>query len=414
LNAEDLRHAALVIALVGFLAVSISYDHVLLQSAVSRHYGDFGKIYESARAFLTRGQMYEASVSTEIATSPSGSTGHPNLNAPHFELAFLPFALLSPAQAWRAWWVLNALCILAAAVIVLNELRWPRFSLAQYGAGAVFLLGSVLTGSLLSTGQVSAVLLLPVVFMWRELERNRLQEGAVWIGLLMAVKPFLGLLLLHPLVRRAHREIAIAIVVAAVLFALGLSVCGVAAYRSWIGALQSVNWTEFPMNASLWGFLARAFTETPTGAFEPVLVLPGRAVSAIGMLATCGILAATWFALAGRSTSNSKSLCLLLSAGLLCSPLGWIYYFWFLLPPLAGMASRGLNVFDRAAVAIFLVVSMIPQFLGDAGQPSSLASVSINSLYFLGLLAFWGLLAAGSFRSGEPTPSRVSPLPATS
>jgi hypothetical protein len=83
----------------------------------------------------------------------------------------------------------------------------------------------------------------------------------------------------------------------------------------------------------------------------------------------------------------------LLLASLLLSPLGWVYYLWIALGPLA--AAIGHSRFWQRPHRVDLL--LVPGLAGwlwygkmaEWGQPSPLATATLASMYFWALLSLW-------------------------
>jgi hypothetical protein len=99
--------------------------------------------------------------------------------------------------------------------------------------------------------------------------------------------------------------------------------------------------------------------------------------------------------------SVDRSFALLMITALLVSPLGWLYYVWFVLGPAVavlawgGSAARGGAFLRRVQIGLIWVagmVSVIPEVVVRSFQPSSLLTVTLGSAYFWGMAALWAAL----------------------
>jgi alpha-1,2-mannosyltransferase len=211
--------------------------------------------------------------------------------------------------------------------------------------------------AMLSLNQVTWVmwpLLLAAVAAWRT---GRWNLGAVPYGLALSIKPFLGVVLLWLIASRRWGASATALVVAAAAFALGVLAYGVQPLRLWVAALRSVQWTAAPMNASLEGWAAR-------GGGVPALVV----LAAAGLVLLVAIAAA-------RNRPVDDAWPLLLAVAVLVSPLGWIYYLWWIFP-----GRRPYRVLLSAPL-LWVPWAYIP-----ANPSSPLVSLTIGSVYFWGVV----------------------------
>src|SRR5262245_54885499 len=140
------------------------------------HMNDFGKFYYSTRLFLDGQDMYGPSPATEIPVSETESRQFLNMNPPHFHLLILPFAILSPANALALWAVVNLIALFLSLRAIARELHieWTRRRL-MWTAVAVILCSA--TGTVVVTGQLTFLLLLPVTFAWKAARQGDLNKA---------------------------------------------------------------------------------------------------------------------------------------------------------------------------------------------------------------------------------------------
>jgi hypothetical protein len=161
----------------------------------------------------------------------------------------------------------------------------------------------------------------------------------------------------------------------AVALGIGIAAYGVDVFRAWIAALGSVEWSYAVMNASWRGIVTR--TLTPSGSAGAPLVVSPEAVTPLFALGAAAILLVTFFRTARQSVEDSWPT--LMASSLLVSPLGWLYYIWWVLP--------GIRPSRLLIAAPLLWVPMVCVLWG---QPSGWATVTIGSVFFWGLLLAWG------------------------
>jgi hypothetical protein len=224
------------------------------------------------------------------------------------------------------------------------------------------------------TGQLAWMLLLPTTFAWRAARRQRWLVCGNWIGLLIAIKPFLAPLLAWLAWRGQWRSCVRAARVLAGSIVLGIVVFGGDEYGRWLWSVRSVDWYAGAFNASLWGLGLRLLR----GSFEfrPLVALHDGATIFVyaGVLA---VIVATWAA-CKRSSDIDRQWNVVVAASLLISPLGWVYYGTLLLPAWRGQWPGLL------ATGCWL----IPTPLIVVGQPSPIATL------LWGSAPFWGLALA--------------------
>jgi hypothetical protein len=394
---------------------------------------DFGRMYTSAALFLSGEDMYRWTQAAPARLEKDYVIDLYNMNPPHFHLLLLPLTLLgNPDYAFILWWVLSGWClfhvgkwILAETGIQLTE-SWRQVAL-------VLLLAFSGTSAMIYTAQLCFVLLVPLTLMWREARHGRWGRAGMVLGLLLSIKPFLAVLLAYLCWRRRWRAAASCLAVAALAFAVGVAVFGWDNHVSWRHRLaDSDSWAWLPMNAALMGMLTRTFTESIW--YVPLTCLPSVTVWLLWLSIGGALGLVTLAATSGGNSAESvdQDFALLLAASVLFCPLGWIYYLWLALPPLAALLTRGwprnasANVsasrggrWRRALVVIMLIAAFWPTILTRLGQPEALgarrapmlppigagwlfppqaiATVVIGNVYFWGLLALWTALTASGF-----------------
>ena len=368
------------------LIVAIAYDTFLVWWMFRHHMNDFGKFYWSTRQYLGGGDLYATNPATLIEVAEGEWRQFTNMNPPHFHLLLVPLALLPPAVALASWMLGGLASCLLSGWLVVREVRLSTRVAGPAVLAGVYLTAWAGTGSLLLTGQLSWLLLLPLTLMWSAVRRERWSLAGVIVGILASIKSFLLVPMAYFLIRRRWRALAASLTAFTAAFAVGLVVFGAAAHRSWLASLGGMNWPWPVLNGSLLGFLAR--TLGPSPSLAPVLLAPDLIYPVWALLALTG-LGITLVAVARRPTDADRSLALLLTASLLFSPLGWVYYAWFLIPPLVALSRNGLPERVRWLILFSLAAGLCPSPLARSAQPSALATATLGSVYFWGLAATW-------------------------
>ncbi|HEU5190899.1 MAG TPA: glycosyltransferase family 87 protein [Methylomirabilota bacterium] len=369
---------------------------------------DFGKLHASARAYLAGRDMYDLGPATlSPVRGMSGDILHYiqflNLNPPHFHLILLPLAPLPGRWALVVWGIVSLACLGLSLHLIAREAGvvltpWRRrlvvlglLSFAGFGAVAV-------------TGQVSFVLLLPMTLAWIRARRGSWAEAGVYLGLVMSVKPFLGIFLPYLVLRRRLDALGATLGAAAGAFLLGLGIFGWDAHRSWIAGLSAVTWEWVAMNASLLGFLKRVLA--PSAYYAPLFDAPGL-IGPIWLLlsAAVGVVSLTIAATDSSARTVDRGFAVLLFAALLISPLGWTYYWWLALGPMVALVAawnplaQGTTLSSTARWRRALLLVAVPGLLWPlpatvAFQPNPWATALTGSAYFWATLALWAALIA--------------------
>lgn len=353
------------------VAAGWTYWRWLIAVCATVHFNDFGKFYYGIRAWLAGGSLYALSPASYIGDLPQPLT---NLNPPHAMLLVWPVSLLPIVAAFAVWMFLNGAGMAWSAMLVARGTGWrPGF-----WPLVVLLMGAPTAGWLI-TGQLTGLLALPLALAWRHWRSGRELQGGRWFGLVLSVKPFLGLFLLWLIWRRDWRAVKGILIGSSAAVAAGMLVFGPYSYLEWAHSTAAVSWIWAPLNASVLGILTRAFGVTPYSepmAAAPWLVNPLWAISVLSILV---VLVRRL-----RSASIDDAWFLLMSAALLISPLGWVYYLWWLLPGLPRLLS------SASAFLWLLPVLVIARVSFD--HVSALGAVVLGSAY--GWALIWAFFAA--------------------
>lgn len=318
---------------------------------------DFTLFYRSAAA--PPGQMY-----ARPAGPPRG-----NMNPPQFQLLIRPLTTLPVETAAAVWRALNV-ASLVACLWFLGRRAGDRWSAADLGAALAW----APMQSAIVLNQVTWILWPLLLWAWWCWRNDRWTAGAIGFGLALSLKTFLGVFLVWLALRRQWRAVGVSLVSAAAGTGVGILAYGPSAFRAWIASLGGVEWTVAVMNASIRGLLRRTLGGDTSG-LTPVASAP-HLVTPIFLAAAAAVLAVTF--VRTRRASVDDSWPPLMAGALLASPLGWIYYIWWMLP---GIAPSRLLL--RAPLL------WLPMVVVIWGQPHAWATVTIGSAYTWGLLMAW-------------------------
>lgn len=356
-----------------------------------RQLQDYGMFDFSTRQLRAGAEMYATRPAADDPERPRPF----NLNPPHFHLLLLPLTALPPDVAFTVWMWLSLVALAAALVMIGRAVRLRAWGFASLYAAAM--LSPALHATML-TGQVGLLLLVPFTLAWIAARGGRDVAAGLWLGFCAAIKPFVLLFAVAFLVQKRWRA-------AAAMGAAGLAMCAAGAlaiglheYAAWIGQLAGVTWAEHYMNASLLGLLERTFSATPWGQ-HPLVDRPGAIGPLwIGAVVIVVIITARAWA---RMHDVDRTFLITGAAMLLVSPLGWVYYFWFVLPPLVALLVRGgvLDRRGRSLIGIASVALFVPSPLPWRSFVTGVLTSTVGSIYAWGLLLLW--LAAVTSPRGE-------------
>jgi hypothetical protein len=308
-----------------------------------------------------------------------------NMNPPIVQLALRPLTTVPLPTAAVIFRILNVVS-LCGCLWWLSRSSEERWDLADAGA----LLAWAPMASVVTLNQMTWILWPLLLWAWWCWRQQRWGAGAIGFGVALSLKPFLGVFLLWLIVTRRWRAAATATASAAVVFAIGAAAYGIDVSRAWLQALGGVTWAYADMNASLQGLLARTLTAAP-GSNSPLLVAPGF-VAPLAFLGG-GLIVLVTLARTRRWTIE-QSWTPLMVAALLASPLGWLYYIWWILP-----GTRPSRLLFESPLL------WIPWAVLFLGQPNGWLTLTLGSLYFWGLFVVW--LRRVVFERNE---SRIAPV----
>ena len=346
----DVRDAALISVAFWIMVLALWLDVRFVSATLERistHamyiHVDFDTFWRSAVAFLEGRDVYDTGARLE------------NLNPPFWILLLAPLGFLEPLLAYRVFTLIT-----------------------------------------LALGQIYPILALGLVAAWAADRRNRPALSGGALGLIVALKPSLGPVLLWPLVRRRWGALGGALVSATATTLVGAVVVGPEATLDWLRLLSGRSPSPYWDNASLPGAAARLFTNNEFAAHITTVPWAIPVAYALGV----GAIAIT-AARAGRD--SEVGLWALVAASLLASPIAWHNYLVLLGPGVLLLLGRG-----QAAPAFLLLAlqSIPPQWpLLWSEKDTVVASLALT-LYLYILIAHWlVLLFAAKEPAGVPEPA---------
>ena len=381
--------------------ILVGYNYVLLRSAHVVHWNDFGKFYYAALNWKSGASLYAPTIATKVFVESIGMQ-FLDLNPPHFHLLLLPITTVSFETSARIWLVANAVAAIAAIVLVMRELKL-RIALVHWLPLTCLSLASAATGANSLTAQCGGILMLPMALAWRSARRDEWGRCGAWLGVLVSIKPFLGLFLPTLALLRQWRALWMLCVSALGCAVLGALVFGWWSYVEWFRALQDVSWVWATMNGSIWALVEKSFGWSPY--LTPVVLRPALVTPL--SIAASAIVAIVSTRVVSRSIDHAFSVTVL--ASLLISPLGWTYYLWLAVPGCFALWRVRLSPITWMG----LLLLCVPLFGLAFGQPSALATVTVASAYTWGILALWIGTVIDQQRPVHHASSMVTTSPST-
>lgn len=380
--------AAVLIAIGG--AVVVGHSLVWRHTIGQRGAQDFGIFLTSVRHSVQGRSLYTPT-RLRSRTARRFATGPPNLNLPHTLVPLLPLAYLSPRAALGVWLAASLVALVWCATAAIRVLASRPHWLAAL-ATVVFLLAWAPSAAFSLTAQVSFLVAWPACLAWLAYRRGHGARAGAWLGLAIAIKPFIGLLVPYLVVRRDWRALGACAATGAGAVLVGAAVFGPGAYVEWLRQLPQVSWAGHYLNASWFAVVVRALGESslaPLARWEaavwPTSIAGAMAVGAV-------TLARLWPRPSSSAGIDRDWACLLLAA-LLMSPLGWCYYLWIPLWPLVALIVARAPWRAPAWGDLWLLPGLGGWLwwgqMTAWGQPSPVATVTFGSAYFWALLSLW-------------------------
>ncbi len=167
---------------------------------------------------------------------------HPFAYPPLFsELLSLLFPFFSDGKWWAVWSALTFVQLIAALIIMMRgfgeKLSWGAVALI---CGVISV--SHLTRSEVFHGQADFTILLLLVLGLRFSTLQRPFATAVAWSIMMNIKPFLGIVVVHQLVTRRYKEAVYTLIAGGSIFALSFAVFGTDAIDAFLKWRASAAW----------------------------------------------------------------------------------------------------------------------------------------------------------------------------
>ena len=338
---------------------------------------DFGAFYASGRAWNEGAAVYSA-----------GRADLPNLNPPSVvALIFAPLARLPLPTAGILWQSLGLSALAFVVVRVRRELAVEPQTIAT-AIGA--LLVTVAARYVWLEGQITWLLMVPSTLAWIAYRRNDWLVSGMWLGLIVAIKPFFAVTALALGIPVALTTAAVAVVVSVV----GMLVTSVTPWQQWmaLGGGISVTW---PLSASVWTLGTRLLGATPHDVVAWTALPLAVSICAL-------VVAGGGFAAAFGQDNRDGRWTIAIGLALLLSPLGWVYYL-----PLAWPGMVALSLQSRRSVLLLtaVVLCCIPMRVHFwAIGYGRLAGATLGAAYTWAVaLMLWGAM---QIRTGEKNRER--------
>lgn len=352
---------------------------------------DYGKFYHASRLFFLGKNIYsgkvelvkekncfviKAQIPERCVEDGSDSVAKvaklllTNLSSPSLVALLLPFGKLPFKISFLIWDFLSLMCGIASVLMVLWTYHFKNELIVMGILTAFFCYYPTFVS--LMAGQVGLLMLLLLVASWSAVRQEKQAMAGIFLGLAFSIKVFLGLFVFLFFIRRQWRLLAGFIGTVLIVTLITSLILGQNIYWQHAAVFERVHWYSSSWNASFYGFLVRLF-----GTFHekniPLVVAP---MLAQVMYYSCsafmvGIL--SWIAWPRHTSAACKPMALdllfsfTITAMLLISPLGWIYYFPTLLIPFISIwywsEKTPYENSVRLSLGLLLFLSSMPQVL---------------------------------------------------
>jgi len=392
---------------------------ILIHLPGASHRGDFSAYYLSGLAIRLGMNPYAVSLNRlagQFGFEPL-PFDHP-ADTPAMNLSFALLSWLGPESAYRVWFGVELLALLAAFLIMSRSAGRP-------GNGvkitlAVFALAFTPLADNFRWAQSQTVVLLGLAMIFAFAREHRDAPAGIALGVL-------GLLRVYPLVmggyllsRRRWRSIAWMAATIAIGGAATVAILGTAALHSYLGVLglaSGSHWLSLDPRLGLGGanFSLNAFIARPLEAIfgdEPSRRVAVFQRDFIAM-ADVAILAGAFYATRRGDDDDGRAFSLWVVTMLMVSPIVWAHYLAVLLVPFAQIALGALNgrvarrtwSWARISWCVIVLATPIVAILGVAFPYTDWRVAALSESGFLGLLAAW--LAMRRF-AAEASPAHAA------
>ena len=399
------------LTILAFLIVQISWATAVVMANKGT---DFYLYYLAARAFKQGQDVYNLDAADWQHLAAKAGVPHyapPYRYPPLAAVLVSPLIILPPRHAFAIWGVLNALALLATALLLSQVVagRWVDPLIFVGLAGYVPALTTVYAG------QVNLFVLLAVaVYIYAFIRGHAIGAGlALATGVML--KPIPATLGVHALWRRQPRIVLTLFIGLVLLALLSLPVIDIEPYKAYVynslhlaGLAQMGTPGTYPPNQGLSGFFGRLLTRHPYGgalADAPSLARTLTLAASFALITATAVLC--W-----PHQPLRELFCLevglVIIATHLIAPISWYHHMALAFVALAAawQAAPANRPFSRVRAIIFIAYVLIN--LQGLLWHQLTGHTALLSLGTYGLLILWGLLAWQIVQRKWQTPRTIS------
>lgn len=395
------KYTVLLIILLTYLALIYSYQ--IYRGSENVLYTDYGKFYQSVQLYHTNKNLYNI-----VYIEPTTPSKHQaadikqltsTLNPPFFALLTYPLKYLSYVTAYWTWSILS----IAAGIISVLLLQKQLFSDSSKQMSLlliVFFFTYLPTFVNTGFGQVSLLLLPILVLAWLAARNRYSILAGILLGILTALKIIFGIFFIYFLMRREWRALFCFIATTLLCMLLVIPVFGFENYVNYYHTMQNIAWYSSSWNAGIYGVLVRLFGG---GELNMPLIHWPQLTHKIYWILIIGLIIGLlgFLSFVKNKFSNVPTIkcdldfsCVIVTM-LLISPLGWLYYFtWLIIPyftiiTIIQSTKQPSNTFNlHIILAAAIALSGIPHILLDAANitAQNVAPIFVLSSFYCATL----------------------------
>lgn len=401
------------------LSIATLYAYTVgLNNKSTSVYNDYGAFYASLKFAQQEKSLYTTVYCKITHCEKNSSRIVPlaaNLNPPLFSLVTYPLGYFNYVTSYFIWVDFSILCGILSILLLQKILAIPysfKITIALLFAFFIY----IPTYTSLFFGQVSLFILLLLLIAWNNLRNHHFIQAAIILGITAALKPFLGLFVIYFLVKRQYKALfyfcasGFLVSLAPILF------FGYSSYLDYYKTLQHITWFSSSWNASLLGFfihLLGSNNEKTNSLFHLPQLSNWLYWFFSGALIVYLIKRLNFKYLFNPTYRVDLEFSLLIIIALLISPLGWIYYFSWLIIPfsilLNSIRNNSLSMSRLLLVCLAILFSNLPS-INSSGHLIAALSITgfVSYLYPSALLLLAGIISSQKYAS---EPSSNPPIP---
>lgn len=316
----------------------------------------------------------------------------PNLAPPFFIMLSAFLARYFNYPGFFAFFMIASLCLNMFALTRLYQ----HFYNSQKKNHRLILVAFVLSNFIywptfmnITFGQVALILNVIVIFFYLSLEKKHFILSGFLLALGINIKLFFGIFLVQLIAKKQWRACYSFTCFGGLFAIIPLFIYGISIYDGYLEALSHIQWYGINWNASWYGFLSRLLGEK-SHRFNSLFDFP-RLKQIIYFSILITYLAFIYY-INKKKSNTSLNFAFSLSSMLLLSPLGWSYYFPFLLTALLvnikALESKRRYALLTSLLLFAFFISACPALIYQDKSISSMVLITQGNQLFFSLLLF--------------------------